>query len=199
MGKIARLLGSLSCALALGLAPQAARAQGETPDALGVSIVHSLFSAVDLKALITKSLENMPASLGELLKARPAWGPLMTETMGDEFVNDRPEIEALIGHRLAVILSPDELRTGAQIMADPGILSLVAAASGATTSGGAAVPSAAAIRLAQTPAGQSFVAKLGKQDTLMDPATTREMIAIILPGWFQRFGKQAAALEHAKS
>ena len=56
MGKIARLLGSLSCALALGLAPQAARAQGETPDALGVSIVHSLFSAVDLKALMAEKL-----------------------------------------------------------------------------------------------------------------------------------------------
>jgi hypothetical protein len=198
MGRIARLLGSLSCAAALSLAPQIARAQGETPDALGVSIVHNLFGAVDLKALITKSLGNMPASLGEILKARPTWGPLMMETMGDEFVNDRPEIEALLGHRLAVVLSPDELKTGAQIMADPGILALVAAASGTPTSGAGAAPSAAAMRLAQTPAGMSFVAKLGKQDTMMDPATTREMVAIILPGWFQRFGKQAAAQEHAK-
>jgi hypothetical protein len=196
MGKIARLLGSLFCALALGLAPQVAQAQGQTPDALGASIVHNLFGAVDLKGLITKSLGALPASLGEILKARPAWGPLMTETMGDEFVNDRPEIEALIGHRLAAVLTPEELQTGAEITADPGILSLVAAAAGAPTSGSAPAPSAKAIRLAQTPAGQSFIAKLGKQETMMDPATTREMVAIIIPGWFQRFGKQAAALEH---
>jgi hypothetical protein len=185
-------------AIAIAIAPVMAQAQPSAPEALGTSIAHKLFSTMDLKAVIQNAMTASGESLKVFTNIRPAWGQMAVDTLSDEFVADQPQIEAVMGHKLVTQFSIDELQAGDLIMGDPGVQAQIAAAISHTQPGPPRF-AAQTLRAIQSPAGRSFMSKVSNFQGLMGQDTTNEMLAIVIPGWLQRFGQKAAEGERARA
>jgi hypothetical protein len=192
---MSRLAASLWAALALGLAPQIAHAQGANPDAQ--KIIHSMFGAIDMNAALKRGVTSAASSFDELTKIRPAWGPMVIDTLQAEFAADLPQIEDLYARRLAAKMSPAELQAGARIMSDPGMIAQITASANHAPQPGLTL-SKETMRELQTPGGRTFMQKVGQLDQTFGPDVNSDLIALVIPKWLQRFGAAAEAAERAR-
>jgi hypothetical protein len=103
----------------------------------------------------------------------------------------------MMGHALAQNMSPDELRAGVAIIADPATQTMIAA--GAAGDEDKATPKLAreTERIAATPPGRRFLDKFAKLDSYLTPIQD-DLVAELLPGAFRRFADKVEAGEAAR-
>jgi hypothetical protein len=93
--------------------------------ALGVSIVHGGYAAVDdnawtqLNAFMTIIAARMPPDKFGATGLPPKWAPLMLTGMVDTLRSDQPVMEQSIGRALARLCTPDDLKILAEFMNGP--------------------------------------------------------------------------------
>jgi hypothetical protein len=201
--------GGAALALAVGLllATAPARAQAQAPAAaqptaeqvrLGVEFSEQMLGVMDLKALFAKSMTApLGGSGGEMLRIEPKWQDFFVEAMTDEFRADHAAIVAVMGRAFARTFTADELKVGVSIFRDPA-MSVVMKALAA----GQPPPTALSLQpstnqLMATPAGRSFVAKFGAQSSTL-AGSKDDLVRVLMPGFFQRFGDKAMALERQR-
>jgi hypothetical protein len=179
-------------ALIVVASPLPAHAQTPEAEALGLQIAHAFFSALPIAEMITEGAKDSSGSFAQV-KSRPEWGRYMLEAMTEEVRHDMPAFERMFGRALARHMSLDELKAGAVIMADPGVLGMVAASAGGP-SPTAPTPGPAAERAAETPAGRAFLDRLGRLSDVLDPLQD-DFVAELMPGAFRRFADKVEAGE----
>jgi hypothetical protein len=200
-------LGATALTAAIGLlawAPQAsAQPATEAPPSaeharLGVQFSEQMLSVMDLNALFAKSMTaSMGGAGGDLLKIEPKWQDFFVEAMTDEFKADHAAIVTVMGRAFARSLTADELKVGVLVFRDPAMATVMKAlAAGQPPPSGLTLQPATNQAMA-TPAGQSFVSKFGSLAPTM-AGSKDELIHVLLPGFFQRFGEKAAALERQR-
>ncbi|HEY4029687.1 MAG TPA: hypothetical protein VGM25_05045 [Caulobacteraceae bacterium] len=186
-------LGGAATAPTLALA-QAPRGAAATPPQ--TQLAAKLLDFIDYKASVRAHMtgSNLPP---ELVAVRPDWEAMWRQAMGEELDHDMPTIESMVGQALVKTFTEDEMKAGMQIVSDPGLKAVyLAAQNGAQPPQGASV-SKATDDLMNTPNGSSFVSKLQKIETVMDPVQI-EVMATVMPGVMKRFGEKADAAEVQK-
>ncbi len=178
-------------ALADKLGERAASASAEA-ESLRVQIAHLLFSAMDMKALLTQEMQT-GGELADFAKVRPNWPRFMAEAAAEEMDVKMPQIEALVGHAMARYFTVEEMRAGVVIMGDAemqGYIRRRSADDSESLNMKALAP--ATRKTMNSGSGMAFLRKFGNIDVVLDPITG-ELGAIIIPGVFRRFADKADA------
>ena len=186
----------LAIALTAGAAlPIGASAQTPEAEALGQQVAHSMFKAIAFDEVIAKEMKGAAGAFADV-KSRPEWGKMLEDSMTEEVRHDMPVFERMLGHALAQNMSPDELRAGVIIIADPATQSLIAAGAGG---GGGPEPKLAreTERVAASPPGRRFLQKFEKLETYLTPIQD-DLVAELLPGAFRRFADKVEAGEEKR-
>jgi hypothetical protein len=165
---------------------------------LGIQFSEQMLSVVDFKGLLT---QQMTASLagkdGEIFKAEPKWRDFVIEAMNDEFTADHAAIVAVMGRALARNFSADELQVGLAVFRDPAMpVAMKAMQAGQPAPPGVNLQTAT-LQALTTPAGRSFAAKFSNIAPLLEGAKD-DLARVLIPGFFQRFGEKAVALERQR-
>jgi hypothetical protein len=189
--------------LLAGAPPVSAQSSAQTPPSaeqvrLGIQFSEEMLGAMDLDTLFAKSMTaSMGGSGGELLKIEPKWQDMFVEAMTDEFKADHAAIVTVMGRAFARNFTADELKVGVAVFRDPAMPVLMKAlAAGQPAPTGLTLQPASAQAMA-TPAGQSFVSKFGAQAPTL-AGSKDDLIHVLLPGFFKRFGDKAIALERQR-
>lgn len=185
--------------LALGLNLAAAGlglAQPAATDALGRQVAHELLSAVDMVDLVKQGAMSNAGAFDAFGKVRPEWKALMLEAIDEAVTQDAPGIEALLGRALAKSMSADELNAGLVVFRDPQARAAIAAASRHQPVASSASCSSECLRAMNSPAGRGFLQKMG---AAFGPQAQTDMIALVVPDMFIRFGEKAKAAEARRS
>jgi hypothetical protein len=199
--------GAAALAVTLGIlagAPtvSAQTSTGTPPSAdqvrLGVQFSEQMLSVMDLNTLFAKSMTaSMGGAGGDLLKIEPKWQGFFVEAMTDEFKADHAAIVTVMGRAFARSFTADELKVGVAVFRDPAMPTVMKAiAAGQPPPTGLNLLPATG-QIMTTPAGQSFVTKFAQLAPTM-AGSKDELIHVLLPGFFQRFGEKAAALERQR-
>ena len=177
------------------LAAGGAQAQSAEAEALGVEVARTIFRAVSFDQVIAKELGSAKDAFAEV-KSRPEWSGFLIQAMQEEVRHDLPTFERMFGRALARDMSVDELRAGAQLLADPALQAAIRAAAqdGAEPT---VRPSRDTERIAATRAGRAFLGKLEKIEERLAPLQD-EFAAELIPGAFRRFADKAEAGEAAR-
>ncbi len=205
--RVSLKMGAAALSVALGLLasapPASAQASAATqPSAeqvrLGIQFSEQMLSAMDLKTLLAKS---MTASLGgqdgEFLKIEPKWQDFFVEAMAEEFQADHAAIVTVMGRAFAKNLTADELQVGLTVFRDPAMpVVMRAMTTGQSPPAGLTLQPATAQAMA-TPAGRSFSAKFANLAPTL-AGSKSDLVRVLVPGFFQRFGDKAAALERQR-
>ncbi len=194
------LMASLFVFLASAtVAVSPATAQNSEADRLGQEMSSIIFDAINFRELIIKNVASELGSMDGMAEGRPEWPGLFRQAITEEFEQDMPAIQAMLGRGFARYFTIEELRVGVVILADPGLQQIMkAAAEDGSTQTPQPKLSRKIERLAETPAGRSFLEKTGNLDTMLD-GLSQELIAEVIPGTFRRFGEKAEALEAARA
>ena len=122
-------LGAAALAVAVGLLagtpPASAQASAQTPPSaeqvrLGVQFSEQMLGAVDLNALLAKSMTaSMGGPGGEFLRIEPKWQDFFVEAMTEEFRADHAAIVTVMGRAFARNFTADELKVGLTLFRDP--------------------------------------------------------------------------------
>jgi len=197
-------------AVLLAAAPAFAATQADapppasvSPDAtrLGVEVAHAMFARMDWAAMLRRQggFDNMLKSFDEL-KVRPQWGQFAREAFSEEFGAGTSPVDEAVGRVFARHFTLEELRAGADLMRGPAGNALAQAAADAAAGRTVTPPSPAAqaaVRAAaSTPAGASFIRKIGHLDAVAPEAEQTAGAAAAL-GWIRRFSDKASAAEPA--
>ena len=188
-----------------GAAPAAAQAPAQSqtqapPDQvrLGVQFADQLLSIIDLDALLAKQMTTTFAGPdGEIFKIEPKWRDYFLEGMSEEFKADHAAIVTILGRAFAKAFTADELKAGILVFRDPVMPRVMKALVAGQPAPTDAKPQAATLQAMGSPAGQSFLAKFSKIGPIMDGAKS-DFIHVLIPGFFQRFGDKAMALERQR-
>ncbi|MGZ3275191.1 MAG: hypothetical protein ACXU82_02645 [Caulobacteraceae bacterium] len=185
------LAAALALAMSTSALAQAARAGAPLQAQLAAKLLDFIDYKNGVRARMTNS--NLPT---ELIAVRPEWEGLWKQAMAEELDRDMPTIESMVGQALVKTFTDDEMKAGLQIVSDPALKAIYLAAQG-----GAQPPQVTVAKatddLMNTPSGSSFVSKLQKIDTVMDPVQI-EVMATVMPGVMKRFGERADAAEVQK-
>lgn len=194
------LLASLAVLLAaatVGATP--AMAQGSEADRLGQEMSSIIFDAINFRDVMVKGVAGELGSMEDLAQGRPEWPGLLQQAIIEEFDHDMPAIKAMLGRGFARHFTVEELRAGVVILADPGLQQIMkAAATDSPPPTPEPMMSRKVERLAQTPAGSSFLEKFGNIDAMLEGLSS-ELIVEVIPGTFRRFADKADALEAARA
>jgi hypothetical protein len=199
-------------AVLLATAPAFAAAQADAPPSasvspeasrLGVEVAHAMFARMDWQAMLQKQggLDNMLKAFDEL-KVRPRWGQLAREALSDEFGSGTSEVDEAVGRVFARHFTLEELRAGDDLMRGPTGDAFAQAAADAAAGRPVTPPSPAAqaaLRAAaSTPAGASFIRKIGNLNAVAPEAEEAAGAAAAI-GWIRSFSDKASAAEAAAS
>ncbi len=176
--------------------PMGASAQTPEAESLGQQVAHSMFKAIAFDEVIAKEMKGAAGAFADV-KSRPEWGKMLEDSMTEEIHHDMPVFERLLGHALAQNMSPDELRAGAVIIADPATQTLIAAGAAGDENKPEPKLSRETERIAGTPPGRRFLEKFGKLDTYLTPIQD-DLVAELLPGAFRRFADKVEAGEEKR-
>jgi hypothetical protein len=188
---------ALAIALTAGAAlPMGARAQTPEAEALGQQVAHSMFKAIAFDEVIAKEMKGAAGAFTDV-KSRPEWGKMLEDSMTEEVRHDMPVFERMLGHALAQNMSPDELRAGVVIIADPATQSLIAAGSAAGEDRPEPKLARETERVAASPPGRRFLQKFEKLETYLTPIQD-DLVAELLPGAFRRFADKVEAGEEKR-
>lgn len=191
-----RLVLPLAAAFALAAsAPALAQGSRAAATPLQAQLAAKLLDFIDYKNGVRARMtgSNLPP---ELVAVRPEWEGLWKQAMSEELDHDMPTIESMVGQALVKTFTDDEMKAGLQIVSDPGLKAIYLAAQTGTQPPQVTVAKATD-DLMNTPNGSSFVSKLQKIDTVMDPVQI-EVMATVMPGVMKRFGEKADADEVRK-
>lgn len=189
--------GTLAAPLPVAAAPPSLAAPASTPQADAAQISQIMFTVVDFRSLMSKSINEAVAS-DDTFMLRPEWPSLLTEAAAEEFDHDRPTLIGLFANVLVENFTGEELRQGLIMMRDPEAQRVfAAAASGQDVNSLDPKFGKDFIRAAKTPAGARFMKKLGDLEPMMSTAE-KEFIVELLPGMLRRFGEKAEAAEAAR-
>ncbi len=190
----------LVAALAMVLLPAGPSfAQTAEQEALALTITQTMFRLIDVKASISSGAAASIATADFLKQTRPEWGPLFIDALNEEVDADEPQIEAMFAHALAKNFTADELKAGVTVLNDPTMeLVFQAAAKHQPLPQHTGQPCARdCMKAMSSPAGASFMRKFGNLGTILDAKMTRDIVIVIVPGMFTRFGEKAKAYELA--
>jgi hypothetical protein len=184
----------LAVAVLAGAAlPVMASAQTPEAEALGQQVAQSMFKAIAFDEVIAKEMKGAADAFADV-KSRPEWGKMLEDSMTEEVRHDMPVFERMLGHALAQNMSPDELRAGVIIIADPATQSLIAAGAGGGGAGPEPKLARETERVAASPPGRRFLQKFEKLETYLTPIQD-DLVAELLPGAFRRFADKVEAGE----
>jgi hypothetical protein len=166
-------------------------AQPAPSDQLGRQVAHELFTAVNMPALVRQGALSNSSGLEAFAKVRPEWKPLIVEALDETVTEDQPALEGVLGRALAKTMTADELAAGLTVFRDPQARAAIAAA---TRHENVGAPSCSqdCLRAMGTPAGMGFMQKMR---TAFGPEAQAEMMAVVVPDMFIRFGQKAKAAE----
>jgi len=170
-------------------------AQPGPSDQLGRQVAHELFTAVNMAGLIRQGALNNSAGLEAFGKIRPEWKPLMLEAMDETVSEDQPALEGVLGRAMAKTMTADELSAGLTVFRDPQARTAIAAAA-RHENVGAPTCSQECLHAMGSPAGMGFMRKM---QTAFGPEAQTEMMAVVVPDMFIRFGQKAKAAEAKRS
>ena len=193
---IALLGAALTAAL-----PVTALAQTPEQEKLGVALSHEIFQAVDIKTGIAAGAATALAKEDFLQGARPEWSRLLVEALNEEVEQDGPAMEAVLGHTLAKRFTAEEMSAGLVVLRDPAMRAIMGAASRHQPTPPASNPPCGrdCMTAMASPAGRAFMTKFSDLGAVMDKKFQGELIAVIAPGMFIRFGQKAQASERARA
>jgi hypothetical protein len=193
----------LALALAWGAPPASAQAPASAPPSpeqlqLGVQFSEQMLAVMDLKALMAKSMtDSLGGPNGDLLKIEPKWQDFFVDAMTEEFTADHAAIVTVMGRAFARNLTADELKVGIAVFRDPAMpVVMKAQAAGQPPPTGLALQPETLQAMA-TPAGRSFVTKFAPLAPTM-AGSRDDLIHVLIPGFFKRFGDKAVALERQR-
>ena len=187
---------ALAAAMLASIAPPTlARAQTPEAEDLGQQVAHTMFKAIAFDAVIAKEMKGAADAFADV-KSRPEWGKMLEDSMAEEVVHDMPTFERMLGHVLAQNMSPDELRAGIVILADPATQTMMAAAATGDTKPDPKL-SGDTERVAASPPGRRFLQKFEKLETYLTPVQD-DLVAELLPGAFRRFADKVEAGEEKR-
>jgi hypothetical protein len=198
-------LKAVAAALAVtfGLLAGATSASAQTPPSaeqlqLGAQFSEQMLADMDLKALMAKSMtDSLGGPSGDLLKIEPKWQDFFVDAMTEEFKADHAAIVAVMGRAFASSLTADELKVGLAVFRDPAMpVVMKAQAAGQPPPAGLNLQPATLQAMA-TPAGRSFATKFATLAPTM-AGSKDDLVHILIPGFFQRFGDKAVALERQR-
>jgi hypothetical protein len=185
---------------ALPAAAQAPAPSQASPEQvqLGIQFADQLLNIIDLDALLAKEMTNTFAgSNGEIFKIEPRWRDFFLEGMSEEFKADHAAIITILGRAFAKNFTADEMKAGILVFRDPVMPRVVRALMAGQPAPTDAKLQTATLQAMGTPAGQSFLAKFSNIGPIMDGAKN-DFIRVLIPGFFQRFGDKAMALERQR-
>jgi len=199
--------GAAALAAAVGLlagAPQAsAQAPAQAPPPaeqvqLGIQFAEAMLGAMDLNAIMAKQMTSSFAGPdAELFKIEPKWQDFVVEAMSDELKADHAAIVTVMGRAFAKTFTADELKVGQVVFRDPAMLTVMKALQAGQPAPAGVNLQPATIQAMSTPAGRSLSAKFSNIGPILD-ATKRDFARVLLPGFLQRFGEKAVALERQR-
>jgi hypothetical protein len=194
---------AVSAGLLIGTSPASAQTPAQAPPSaeqvqLGVQFAEQMLGAMDLNALFAKSMTaGIGGAGGEMLKIEPKWQGYFVEAMTEEFRADHAAIVTVMGRAFARNFTVDELKVGVTVFRDPAMaLVMKAFAAGQPAPTGLTLQPASNQAMA-SPAGQSFATKFAAQAATL-AGSKDELVRVLIPGFFQRFGEKAAALERQR-
>ncbi|MDB5418402.1 MAG: hypothetical protein JWP50_1821 [Phenylobacterium sp.] len=189
---LSKLTLAAIAALSVNLAPSgAALAQPTDTEALGRQVAHELFTAVNMDDLIRQGF-SASNGLDAFSKVRPEWKALLLQAMDEAVARDEPGLEDLLGRSLAKGMTAEELSAGLTVFRDPQARAAIAAASRHEPAPATQTCGAACMRAIGSPAGRGFMVKMQKA---FGAEVQTEMIALVAPDVFIRFGEKAKAAE----
>ena len=186
---------AVTALVAVGL-PTGANAQTPEAEALGQQVAHSMFKAISFDEVIAKEMKGAAGAFADV-KSRPEWGKMLEDSMTEEIHHDMPVFERMLGHALAQTMTPDELRAGVAIIADPATQSMIAAGAAGSEGKADAKVSRDTERIAASPPGRRFLEKFGKLESYLTPIQD-DLVAELLPGAFRRFADRVEAGEEKR-
>jgi hypothetical protein len=194
-----RFVAGLVISLALMAAP--ASAASVDRDALGLAITHELLGVLPLNTVFDKAVEPMGDMFSKV--SRPEWTPLFKDAAHEELAAQMPQIEAMFAQRIFASFTVEELEAGANLLHGPAGEPLKSAMATASTGQPMPKPSPAVQRefekAMRNPAGRGFVEKLAKLDRDMGERFGRDIVPVVIPGMFRRFGEKAEAYERSRA
>lgn len=201
---------TLLLAAAVMTAPCAVQAQGAGASAnVGTSksmSEHDVLAArlmrivLDLQGIdLVKGVIAGASSAGGFMKvaARPQWDGFFTQAVADEVRADEAQVDALMGKATFAAFSTAEIQAGIAFLSSPGGRVLATLPSSETTRSPAA--ESAMKTLLGTSAGRGFNTKFSSLDSRGSDAASREIIALIMPGVFDRLSQAIRADETTRS
>lgn len=175
-----------------------ARAEPTESEQLSLQMAVTMIEVINFKALLASKVSSEFEANGDLDDIRPEWNDLMKQALVEELDHDMPAITQILAQAFARQFTVDELRAGSGMMNDPAFKAgMAASAAGKPYPSSAPQPSRKTVRLANSPAGQSFIRKCGEFDATLS-VFEKDFAAELLPGWFRRFGEKAEAAELAR-
>ena len=201
--KVSIRSAAAALAVAFGLLASASSASAQAPPSpeqlqLGMQFSEQMLAVMDLKALMAKSMtDSLGGANGEFLKIEPKWQDFFVDAMTEEFKADHLAIVTVMGRAFARSLTADELKVGIAVFRDPAMpVVMKAQAAGQPPPAGLTLQPATVQAMA-TPAGRSFATKFATLAPTM-AGSKDDLIHVLIPGFFQRFGDKAVALERQR-
>jgi len=192
---LAAAFSLLAGAPALAQAPAGAPPSAEQVR-LGVQFAGQMLDVLDLNAIMARSLTTSLAD-GDFGKIEPRWKDFFVEAMGEEIKADHAAIVATMGRAFARNFTADELQAGLTVFRDPAMATVMRALSAGQPAPAGVNLQPATLQAMASPAGRGFQTKFGNLEKLMDSSKS-DLIHVLVPGFFQRFGEKAVALERQR-
>ncbi|MGZ3275192.1 MAG: hypothetical protein ACXU82_02640 [Caulobacteraceae bacterium] len=165
---------------------------------LGIAFCDQMLAVMDINAMMAKSMTaSFAGPDGDFVKIEPKWRDYFLDAMNEEIKADHAAIVATMGRAFAKSFTAEELQVGIVVFRDPAMAGVMKAlAAGQPAPADVKLQPATAQAMA-SPAGRSFAAKFAQIDAVMNGAKS-DLVHVLIPGFFQRFGEKAGALERQR-
>ena len=157
-------------------------------------LAHMIFVETDVRGRMAKA---MASEFVESDVSRPQWRDLMEQSIREAFTADQPQLELIVGKDMAKHYTKEELAAATAFLRTAGGRAYFHKAMNTPNGKYFVVPpgsETAYRRLLAAPGGRSFLAKVQKSGSVIDPVSN-DLSVVFVPTVFKIFGQKAAALE----